>query len=72
MPTNSDDRLARAGAAIAGSLRFLARLPVPVLGPLDDPARLPDDFVIDYVRVWQRKDLASEADGPRGAALARP
>lgn len=31
--------------------------------PLDD-AQLPDDFVIDYVRVWQRKDLASPADGP--------
>lgn len=30
--------------------------------PLDD-AGLPDDFVIDYVRVWQRKDLASSADG---------
>ena len=28
-----------------------------------DAARLPDDFVIDYVRVWQRKDLASGADG---------
>jgi hypothetical protein len=27
--------------------------------PLDD-GRLPDDFVIDYVRVWQRKDLANE------------
>ncbi|CAN5340287.1 hypothetical protein BH09VER1_BH09VER1_27380 [soil metagenome] len=31
--------------------------------PLED-ARLPDDFVIDYVRVWQRKDLASPFDGP--------
>ena len=30
--------------------------------PLDD-AQLPDDFVIDYVRVWQRKDLASDVDG---------
>ncbi len=29
--------------------------------PLDD-SRLPGDFVIDYVRVWQRADLASEAD----------
>jgi beta-glucanase (GH16 family) len=28
-----------------------------------DDARLPDDFVIDYVRAWQRKDLASEVDG---------
>ncbi|MCX5682998.1 MAG: glycoside hydrolase family 16 protein [Planctomycetota bacterium] len=35
--------------------------------PLDD-ARLPDDFVIDYVRVWQRKDLASAADGPQPPA----
>ena len=32
--------------------------------PLDD-AKLPDDFTIDYVRVWQRKDLASPADGPK-------
>jgi beta-glucanase (GH16 family) len=28
-----------------------------------DDAQLPDDFIIDYVRCWQRKDLASEADG---------
>jgi beta-glucanase (GH16 family) len=32
--------------------------------PLDD-AQLPGDFVIDYVRVWQRKDLASPGDGPK-------
>lgn len=30
--------------------------------PLDD-ARLPDDYTIDYVRVWQRRDLASPTDG---------
>jgi beta-glucanase (GH16 family) len=30
--------------------------------PLDD-AKLPSDFIIDYVRVWQRKDLASAVDG---------
>lgn len=29
--------------------------------PLDDKL-LPDDFVIDYVRCWQRKDLASDVD----------
>jgi len=28
-----------------------------------DDARLPADLIIDYVRVWQRKDLASEVDG---------
>ncbi|MFB9900297.1 family 16 glycosylhydrolase [Cerasicoccus arenae] len=28
-----------------------------------DDAQLPCDFVIDYVRVWQRADLASEVDG---------
>jgi len=28
-----------------------------------DDAQLPDEFVIDYVRCWQRKDLASAADG---------
>jgi beta-glucanase (GH16 family) len=32
--------------------------------PLDD-SQLPDELVIDYVRVWQRKDLASEVDGPQ-------
>jgi beta-glucanase (GH16 family) len=31
--------------------------------PLED-SKLPDDFVIDYVRAWQRKDLASPVDGP--------
>ncbi len=30
--------------------------------PLDD-AQLPAEFVIDYVRVWQRSDLASSVDG---------
>jgi hypothetical protein len=30
--------------------------------PLDDKL-LPDDFVIDYVKVWQRKDLATPEDG---------
>ena len=28
-----------------------------------DDAQLPADFIVDYVRVWQRKDLASDADG---------
>jgi beta-glucanase (GH16 family) len=32
--------------------------------PLDE-AQLPADFVVDYVRAWQRKDLASAADGPK-------
>ncbi len=32
--------------------------------PLDD-ITLPSDFIIDYVRVWQRKDLASDEDGPK-------
>jgi len=30
-----------------------------------DDKQLPADFVIDYIRVWQRKDLASAADGPK-------
>lgn len=29
-----------------------------------DDSQLPQDLVIDYVRVWQRKDLASPVDGP--------
>lgn len=33
-----------------------------------DDKTLPADFLIDYVRAWQRKDLASEVDGPQGAA----
>jgi beta-glucanase (GH16 family) len=28
-----------------------------------DDKQLPADYRIDYVRVWQRKDLASSADG---------
>jgi hypothetical protein len=34
--------------------------------PLDD-ARLPDEFIVDYVRCWQRKDLASDVDGVKKA-----
>lgn len=33
-----------------------------------DDKQLPADFVVDYVRVWQRKDLASAEDGPKVAA----
>jgi beta-glucanase (GH16 family) len=32
--------------------------------PLEDQ-KLPDDFIIDYVRCWQRRDLASEADATK-------
>ena len=28
-----------------------------------DDKQLPADYLIDYVRVWQRKDLASDVDG---------
>lgn len=37
--------------------------------PIDD-ARLPADFVIDYVRVWQRKDLASAVDGKKASPVS--
>ena len=30
-----------------------------------DEKKLPDDFIIDYVRVWQRRDLASPGDGKK-------
>jgi beta-glucanase (GH16 family) len=30
-----------------------------------DASKMPDDFIVDYVRVWQRKDLASAVDGPQ-------
>jgi hypothetical protein len=30
-----------------------------------DDAQLPADLAIDYIRVWQRKDLASPEDGPK-------
>jgi len=30
-----------------------------------DDSQLPADFVIDYIRVWQRADLASPEDGPK-------
>lgn len=32
-----------------------------------DDAQLPAEFVIDYVRCWQRKDLASDLDGVKSA-----
>jgi beta-glucanase (GH16 family) len=35
-----------------------------------DDKKLPADFVIDYVRVWQRKDLAPAVDGPKASAPA--
>ena len=38
--------------------------------PLDD-ARLPADFVIDYVRVWQRRDLAGTAGTTRPATASK-
>lgn len=34
-----------------------------------DDAKLPDDFVIDYVRCWQRKDLASKTDSVQSASV---
>ena len=30
-----------------------------------DDSQLPADFEIDYIRVWQREDLASDDDGPK-------
>ena len=33
--------------------------------PQLDDSKLPADFVIDYCRVWQRKDLATPEDGPK-------
>lgn len=30
-----------------------------------DDSQLPSDLIFDYVRVWQRKDLASAVDGPK-------
>ena len=32
--------------------------------PIDE-TMLPADYVIDYIRVWQRKDLATPEDGPK-------
>ena len=37
-----------------------------------DDSRLPDNFVINYVRAWQRKDLSSEADTRRAAVKSSP
>ncbi len=39
--------------------------------PLEDE-KLPADFVIQYVRVWQRKDLASDVDGLKTASATTP
>lgn len=52
-----------------GSVQQMLMFTLPMGGwdnsPLDD-GKLPDDFVIDYVRCWQRKDLASPEDGKKG------
>jgi beta-glucanase (GH16 family) len=37
-----------------------------------DDSKLPADYLLDYVRAWQRKDLASEADGFKSAKAAEP
>jgi beta-glucanase (GH16 family) len=39
-----------------------------------DDAQLPADFVVDYIRVWQRKDLATPEDGAKknGGGLDAP
>lgn len=37
-----------------------------------DEKKMPDDFKIDYVRVWQRKDLASDVDGKQTAPAPTP
>jgi beta-glucanase (GH16 family) len=31
----------------------------------DEGLTFPDDLIVDYVRVWQRKDLATPQDGPK-------
>jgi beta-glucanase (GH16 family) len=31
----------------------------------DEGLTFPDDFIVDYVRAWQRKDLATPQDGPK-------
>lgn len=30
-----------------------------------DDAQLPSDYAVDYIRIWQRKDLVSAEDGPK-------
>ncbi len=41
-----------------------------------DDAQFPADFTVDYVRVWQRKDLATPEDGPKpndgGPTMPKP
>jgi beta-glucanase (GH16 family) len=49
-----------------GSVPEMLMFTLPMGGwdnsPLDD-TRLPDDFTIDYVRAWQRKDLVTPPEG---------
>ncbi|OGV39070.1 MAG: hypothetical protein A2X48_18090 [Lentisphaerae bacterium GWF2_49_21] len=37
-----------------------------------DDSKLPVDYVVDYVKAWQRKDLASDVDGYREPAKVEP
>jgi len=36
-----------------------------------DDSRLPADLIVDYVRIWQRQDLASPLDGKRASSARR-
>jgi len=45
-------------------LRFDMAIGGPNNNRIDD-AKFPADFTIDYVRAWQRKDLATPEDGPK-------
>ena len=69
----AQERPGRAGGAVKGRLESLAietrrdrafKPGVPdgtASGCVDGAGA--DDFVVDYVRVWQRDDLASDVDG---------
>ena len=49
-------------ATVPGILMFTLPMGGWDNSPLED-AKLPDDFIIDYARCWQRRDLASEPKG---------
>jgi hypothetical protein len=45
-------------------LRYDMAIGGPNNNQIDD-SKLPADFTVDYVRAWQRKDLATPEDGPK-------
>jgi hypothetical protein len=65
---NNGKEIFRWEDARVGDAQVCLRYDMVIGGPDNDhidDAKLPADFSIDYVRAWQRKDLAGSGDGSK-------